>query len=126
MRRSLAGRVAAALAGSCALGCLGTALAARYLPAWAAAAAAFLLCTPLFVYAALQVTRPWIAVIRAVRDGILSLRDHDFSVSIAAPADTELTALTEGYNRLGDLLRRERLDLYQRELLLDTVIQSSP
>ena len=29
-------------------------------------------------------------------------------------------------NSLGDLLRRERLDLYQRELLLDTVIQSTP
>ena len=30
------------------------------------------------------------------------------------------------YNSLGDLLRRERLDLYQRELLLDTVIQTTP
>src|SRR5439155_15438116 len=59
--------------------------------------------------------------------GVLSLRDHDFSVSIAAPIPTgELRELVAAYNSLGDLLRRERLDLYQRELLLDTVIQTTP
>jgi len=61
-----------------------------------------------------------------VRDGIVSLRDHDFSMSISSPSDAELSALTNAYNSLGDVLRRERLDLYQRELLLDTVIQTTP
>jgi nitrogen fixation/metabolism regulation signal transduction histidine kinase len=71
-------------------------------------------------------TRTWSQVVRAVRDGVLSLRDHDFSISIApVPAD-ELRELVIAYNSLGDLLRRERLDLYQRELLLDTVIQTTP
>ena len=65
-------------------------------------------------------------MLRAVRDGILSLRDRDFSISIAASGDRDLDELTQAYNTLGELLRRERLDLYQRELLLDTVIQSSP
>jgi len=65
-------------------------------------------------------------VLNAVRDGITSLRDHDFSVSIGRPADEELGQLVAAYNSLGDLLRRERLDLYQRELLLDTVIQTTP
>jgi nitrogen fixation/metabolism regulation signal transduction histidine kinase len=37
-----------------------------------------------------------------------------------------LRELVLAYNSLGDLLRRERLDLYQRELLLDTVIQTTP
>jgi len=40
--------------------------------------------------------------------------------------DAELSGLIEAYNSLGELLRRERLDLYQRELLLDTVIQTTP
>jgi nitrogen fixation/metabolism regulation signal transduction histidine kinase len=71
-------------------------------------------------------TEPWVRVLHAVRDGIISLRDHDFSVSVGSTPEAELTALTDAYNSLGDLLRRERLDLYQRELLLDTVIQSSP
>src|SRR5690606_21060316 len=30
------------------------------------------------------------------------------------------------YNRIGEILRRERQDLFQRELLLDTVIQATP
>ena len=34
--------------------------------------------------------------------------------------------MVTAYNALGDLLRRERLDLHQRELLLDTVIQTTP
>jgi len=56
----------------------------------------------------------------------MSLRDRDFSVSVGAAADADLSALTRAYNALGEVLRRERLDLYQRELLLDTVIQTSP
>ena len=38
----------------------------------------------------------------------------------------ELGALVGNYNAVGDVLRRERQDLFQRELLLDTVIQSTP
>ncbi len=71
-------------------------------------------------------TGSWSRVVRAVRDGVLSLRDHDFSVSIAPVPAGELHELVQAYNSLGDLLRRERLDLYQRELLLDTVIQTTP
>ena len=71
-------------------------------------------------------TGTWSQVVKAVRDGVLSLRDHDFSVSIAPVPQGELKELVLAYNSLGDLLRRERLDLYQRELLLDTVIQTTP
>jgi nitrogen fixation/metabolism regulation signal transduction histidine kinase len=67
-----------------------------------------------------------VRVVRAVRDGIVSLHDRDFSMSIAATPDVELSALATAYNSLGEVLRRERLDLYQRELLLDTVIQTTP
>ena len=38
-------------------------------------------------------TRPWSRVVRAVSDGIVSLRDRDFSVSVAAPSDDELGEL---------------------------------
>jgi two-component system nitrogen regulation sensor histidine kinase NtrY len=34
--------------------------------------------------------------------------------------------MVEAYNRLGGVLREERQSLYQRELLLDTVIQATP
>jgi nitrogen fixation/metabolism regulation signal transduction histidine kinase len=71
-------------------------------------------------------TGTWSHVVRAVCDGIMSLRDHDFSMSITPVPHDELKELVLAYNSLGDLLRRERLDLYQRELLLDTVIQTTP
>jgi nitrogen fixation/metabolism regulation signal transduction histidine kinase len=125
-RWSLAGRTAAALALGAAVAAAVTALAARWVPGPAAALAGVLAAGPLLLWLARRVTQPWVRLLRAVRDGIVSLRDHDFSVNISPPPDLELTALSDAYNSLGDLLRRERLDLYQRELLLDTVIQTTP
>jgi two-component system, NtrC family, nitrogen regulation sensor histidine kinase NtrY len=123
---SLRGRTAAALAvGAVAVAAL-TAIATQWLPPVTAALAALIAVAPLLAWLVRRITRPWVHVVQALRDGILSLRDHDFSISVGATGDRELNALADAYNSLGDLLRRERLDLYQRELLLDTVIQSSP
>jgi len=125
-RSSLARRAAAALAASSVLAALLTALAIRWLPPLPAAALAVAAVAPLALWLAQRLARPWVQVVRAVRDGIVSLNDHDFSVNIVATSDAELSALSKAYNSLGDVLRRERLDLYQRELLLDTVIQATP
>jgi len=66
-------------------------------------------------------------IIAAVSDGIAGLRDGDYSVSVAAPeGDGPLRQLVENYNGIGLRLRAQRQDLYQRELLLDTVIQATP
>lgn len=66
-------------------------------------------------------------IITAVGDGLASLRDRDYSMSVTPPAgNPPLRRLVESYNVLGDRLRSQRQDLYQRELLLDTVIQASP
>ena len=66
------------------------------------------------------------ALIVALADGLASLNDADYSVSIAEPGDPRLKRLVSAYNLLGTRLRNQRQDLYQRELLLDTVIQASP
>ena len=66
------------------------------------------------------------SLLDALTDGISSLRDADYSVSIAEPDDPKLGRLVTAYNGLGGRLRSQRQDLYQRELLLDTVIQASP
>ncbi|WP_444892832.1 sensor histidine kinase [Microbulbifer sp. JMSA004] len=42
------------------------------------------------------------------------------------PKDNELRQITLLYNEIGEHLRKERAHIYQRELLLDTVIQTSP
>jgi nitrogen fixation/metabolism regulation signal transduction histidine kinase len=67
------------------------------------------------------------ATVAAVADGLASLRDRDYSVSVAVPpGGGSLARLVNAYNGLGEQLRAQRQDLYQRELLLDTVIQATP
>jgi two-component system nitrogen regulation sensor histidine kinase NtrY len=127
MRTSLAGRTLAGLGLVALLVAAVTAAAEYYFRApFIAALAGLLASAPLVLWVATVVSRPWSRVLRAVSDGIVSMRDHDFSVSIRRISNDELGDLVTAYNALGDLLRRERLDLNQRELLLDTVIQTTP
>ncbi|MFS1525738.1 sensor histidine kinase [Microbulbifer sp. 2304DJ12-6] len=70
--------------------------------------------------------RPLTTTLEALRWGLLNFRDGDFSISLVPPGDIELRQITNLYNDIGQHLRRERAYIYQRELLLDTVIQSSP
>lgn len=65
-------------------------------------------------------------VLSVLHDGISSLLDSDFSVSIAETRGDELGCLVQACNRIGHVLRGERQELNQRELLLDTVIQGTP
>jgi nitrogen fixation/metabolism regulation signal transduction histidine kinase len=132
IRSSLSGRVAAGLVLTAALAATVTATTLHYLQTPVLSAlAGMVVAAALLVWIANRITQPWSRVIRAVSDGITSMRDNDFSISITRPsnnkrANDELDDLVVAYNALGDLLRRERLDLHQRELLLDTVIQTTP
>ena len=81
---------------------------------------------PLAIALARWFMKPIRHSLQAVSDGITSMRDRDFSISIAPAGSAELHSLIESYNGLGQLLRDERQSLYQRELLLDTVIQATP
>ena len=65
-------------------------------------------------------------VLSALNDGFHNFLDNDFSVSLAKTRNDELGELVQIYNKVGEALRDERLHLYQRELLLDTVIQTTP
>jgi two-component system, NtrC family, nitrogen regulation sensor histidine kinase NtrY len=127
IRTSLAGRAAVGLGLTCVLVAAVTAAAGYYFRGpLIAAMAGLLAAAPFVLWIAALVTRPWSRAVRAVSDGIVSMRDHDFSVSIRRISDDEIGDLVVAYNALGDVLRRERLDLHQRELLLDTVIQTTP
>jgi two-component system nitrogen regulation sensor histidine kinase NtrY len=126
-RRSLAGRIAVVVA------LTGIAVSAvslafdRWLDSpWLAGAAALLVTLPLAAWLTNRMFAGWSRTLRAVADGIGSLRDRDFSVSVTPTGPDEIGDLTAQYNSLGDSLRRERLNLYQRELLLDTVVQTTP
>ena len=126
-RASLVVRVLAVAMLAATLAVCVTVLSAQWIgSARLAALTALLIALPVSWWGARLATSHWSRVVQAVRDGVSSLRDHDFSISITPVPDGELRALVTAYNSLGDLLRRERLDLYQRELLLDTVIQTTP
>ncbi len=94
--------------------------------AWLAAGLALIATVPLSVFASHELTKPVRRTLQAISDGIASMKDHDFSLSITPPEGAELRTLVESYNSLGALLRSERQGLHQRELLLDTVIQATP
>lgn len=87
---------------------------------------ALIVMVPLAIALARWFIRPIRRTLEAVSDGITSMRDKDFSISVTPPAEVELQSLVASYNGLGQLLRDERQSLYQRELLLDTVIQATP
>ncbi|HZF26434.1 MAG TPA: ATP-binding protein [Steroidobacteraceae bacterium] len=93
---------------------------------WLSLLLTLVIAVPLIVIVSQRFARPIRATLRAVADGVSSLRDSDFSISIAGGRRDELGELVAAYNSLGSILRDERQDLFQRELLLDTVIQSTP
>jgi nitrogen fixation/metabolism regulation signal transduction histidine kinase len=69
---------------------------------------------------------PLTRLLQALSDGVACLKDGDFSFSLAQERDDELGDLVEQYNQVVAVLRDERQAIFQRELLLDTVIQASP
>ena len=62
----------------------------------------------------------------AIENGVSAFNDNDFSLTIHNQHYTEIEQLVIIYNELASTLRDERMDIFQRELLLDTVIQSTP
>lgn len=62
----------------------------------------------------------------ALELGLLNLKDGEYSTTLAYQNDDELGNLCALYNSTALQLRKEKHWLYQRELLLDKVTQSSP
>ena len=124
---SLEGKLAAALAV--------TLIANATLSAWAttwfaspwlgAAAAVLALAIPTLLFAR-ALARPVVALIRALSGSVAAFRDGDFSFSIGAKRRDEVGDLVRAHNELGRVLREQRQHLFQRELLLDTVVQNTP
>ncbi|MBI3713866.1 MAG: ATP-binding protein [Burkholderiales bacterium] len=70
--------------------------------------------------------RPVLAMFRAMGGTVLSYQDRDFSFGLHWPRQDELAELVDAHNQLGQVLREQRLDLVQRELLLDSMLQNTP
>lgn len=72
------------------------------------------------------ITRPLNRSLAALEIGLLNFKDEDFSVSLPVTGDPQLRSLAQRFNQSAQVLRQQRQSIYQRELLLDKVIQSSP
>ncbi len=126
LRFSLAGRVAFLTSALLVVvTAVGAVLTRALEPWWLAWLIALLVALPLLWIGIHRVLRPSLRLMRALTDGTESLKDHDFSISVSDRTSDELGDLVAAHNELGSALRDERQSLYQRELLLDTVIQST-
>ena len=65
-------------------------------------------------------------ILGALHLGILNLKDSDYNVQLPGESKDELGKLAKLFNELTDTMRVERKNLYQRELLLETILQQSP
>jgi nitrogen fixation/metabolism regulation signal transduction histidine kinase len=86
-----------------------------------------LLCVvPIAIITLRSQVQPILSLFRALEGTVTSYRDGDFSFSLHWPQNDELSDLIAAHNALGEVLREQRLDLVQRELLLDTMVQNTP
>lgn len=81
---------------------------------------------PLAIWTSTEASGRVLRTLTALSDGVRGLRDEDFSLRLAERGDDELTDLVRLYNEVGDILRAQRNEIYQKELLLDTILQGSP
>jgi len=81
---------------------------------------------PIYVALIWVLTRPIREIIFAVSNGLLSLREKDYSIRLAVKRRDEAGEMARRFNALGEVLRREHNDVYQYELLLETVLEAAP
>lgn len=74
----------------------------------------------------MMLTRQLAESLKALEVGLLNFKDNEFSVSLPDYDDPQLSSLADLYNQASAKLRKERQFIYQRELMLDKVIQNSP
>lgn len=126
-RRSLAGRLALlTILSSAVTAALALALQAELDSPGLAWLLSTLLIIPFAGIGLHQMVAPSMSMYRALAGAVDSYRDHDFSFGLVWNAQDEMAGLVAAHNRLGQVLREERLALSQRELLLDTMVQHTP
>jgi len=89
-------------------------------------AAGILTGVPMVLLGLRSVFGPMHETLRALADGVRSFHENDFSLRLAEVRTDEVGELVHLYNEVADALRTSRNDVFQRELLLDTLLQGAP
>nr|WP_315486495.1 HAMP domain-containing sensor histidine kinase [uncultured Undibacterium sp.] len=90
------------------------------------AGACLLIFIPIAIVSVRAQLAPILELFRAMSGTVLSYQDRDFSFGLNWQRNDELADLVDAHNDLGHVLREQRLDLVQRELLLDSMLQNTP
>ena len=93
---------------------------------WSVFLLSLILSLPIGLWLIARILDPTRQVVRALSDGVLSLKDGDYSIRLAVPRDDELGELVRTYHRAVEVLRDERSAIRQRDLLLETALHRSP
>ena len=103
-------------------------LLAHFLPGqpWLVLGLSLLCILPIAIITIRAQLQAMLSLFRALSGTVASYQDGDFAFSLRWPQNDELADLVATHNALGDVLRKQRLDLVQRELLLDTMVQNTP
>ncbi|MGZ7033510.1 MAG: sensor histidine kinase, partial [Thermoanaerobaculia bacterium] len=125
-RFSLTGRIAALVVANVIIAATLAILASRFFNPWVALVLALLVAIPAAIWSVRSRSAQSIRVLTAIGDGIRGLRDEDFSLRLAERGDDELIEIVRLYNEVADSLRSQRNSMYQKELLLDTILQGTP
>jgi two-component system nitrogen regulation sensor histidine kinase NtrY len=89
-------------------------------------AMACLLGWPVIVWLTFRTRDPIERTIRALQASVANYSDGNFGHSLIVDCPEELRPLLKVHNELGHVLRAERSNLVQRELMLETIVENSP
>jgi nitrogen fixation/metabolism regulation signal transduction histidine kinase len=124
---SLRARVLLALFANAALALLASFLARRLgVPPNGALVVGLLVAVPAMIWSAVHVVSAGDRDVLGLEDGLRAFRDADFSMRLASRGEDRLARVKRIYNEVADVLRAQRNDVYQKELLLDTILQRTP
>ncbi len=87
---------------------------------------ALLTCALISGFFAAQLSAPLIDGMNSLETGLLNFKDGELATLLAYDGSDELGDLCRLYNQTAKQLRQEKQWIYQRELMLDKVLQSSP
>ncbi|WP_063705869.1 sensor histidine kinase [Pseudoalteromonas gelatinilytica] len=87
---------------------------------------ALLACALISGFFAGQLSAPLIDGMNSLETGLLNFKDGELATLLAYDGSDELGDLCRLYNQTAKQLRQEKQWIYQRELMLDKVLQSSP
>ena len=93
---------------------------------WLLASLSVVLLLALMWWSLHRALAPLRALFRALAGSVNTYRDGEFNFGVHWHSHDELGELVRAHGELGDVLRQQRQDLVQRELLLDTMVQNTP